>query len=573
MGSAVGTIEDDDEAPELSIKGATVAEGHEGARTPLVFTVTKAGATSKVVTVDYEITGGTAKRGEDYTGSSAGTLTFKPNETTKRITLTVRGDNEQEDDETVEITLSAPTGATLARGQSKATGTITDDDVLQTVAKDWLARFGRTAAETTLDAIARRMNDGAAVDESTLTLAGRQVRLGPAPTAVAAGSTVEPWEDAVARVLTLEDLANGSAFDLERSFAEGTLNVWGASAYNQFEMQPQGEYRMDGSLLSAILGFDHEGANHVLGLAAAYHGGTGAFSGLGTPVARGDLGTDLFSVHPYVRLTFGDFHVGGSVGFGTGGMRIEQAGHPAVETGVGMSILAAADARVDLSLAEAWVLAVQADGLVVQMVSEESDQLPAVEATATRLRLGLENSFAFLVGDGMSLAPVLETAVRYDDGDAETGFGLDIGGGVRFTAAEIGLMVDARGSASLNNWGEEQGDQAPVLRDWGIGGVIRWRLDFDGHGPEVTLVPAYGAQHLAAAPSLDAVVGYRLPAFGGVLTPYSSAEFVGGVQRSYSAGARFEIDRVLEVGAEGTHQQPTIGDAEQVLTLRVRIRQ
>ena len=572
-GEAAGTITNDDAPPVLSISGSSVAEGDKGQTTALNFTVTKSGATNKAATVDYQDTRkGTATSGTDYRAVTSGTLTFAAAETLKTIAVTVIGDAEYEENETVEIKLSNPKDATIAAGKGSAKSTITDDDPLPRVTKDWLARFGRTAADATLDAIARRMNDGAAVGESSLTLAGRRVRLGQAPAAVQSASTVEPWEDAVARVLTIEDLANGSAFDLERSFAEGTLNVWGASAYNQFEMQPQGEYRMDGSLVSAILGFDHEGANHVAGLAAAYHGGTGMFSGLGTPPISGDLGTNLFSVHPYVRLTFGDFHVGGSLGLGTGGLSIEQEGQAAVETGVGMSILAAADARVDLSLAEAWVLAVQTDGLVVHMASEESDQLPAVEAAASRLRLGLENSFVFLVGDGVSLAPVLEAAVRYDDGDAETGFGLDVGGGLRLDASGIGLMVDVRGSASLNNWGEEQEDQASVLRDWGIGGVIHWRLDFGGHGPEVTLAPAYGGQaHLNAVPSLDAAVGYRLPAFGGILTPYSSAELAGGGQRSYSAGARFEIDRALEVGAEGTYLQPTTGDAEQFLTLRVRL--
>ena len=577
-GEAAGTITNDDAAPVLWISGSSVAEGDTGQTTALNFTVTKSGATNKAATVEYEDTRkGTATSGTDYRAVTDGTLTFAAAETVKTIAVTVIGDAEYEENETVEIKLSNPKDATIAAGKGSAKGTITDDDPLPRVAKDWLARFGRTAAAATLDAIARRMNDGAAAvgeSSSSLTVAGRQVRLGQAPAAGRSSSTVEPWEDAVARVLTLEDLADDSAFDLERSFVEGTLNVWGATAYNRFEMPPQDEYRMDGSLVSAILGFDHEGANHVAGLAAAYHGGTGTFSGIGTPPISGDLGTNLFSVHPYVRITFGNVHVGGSFGLGTGGLRIEQQGQSAIETGVGMSLLAAADARVDLSLAEAWVLAVQADGLVVHMVSEESRQLPAVEAAASRLRLGLENSFAFLIGDGVSLAPVLETALRYDDGDAETGFGLDVGGGLRIDASGIGLMVDARGSASLNNWGAKQEDRAPVLRDWGIGGVIHWRLDFDGHGPEVTLAPAYGAQaHLNAVPSLDAVVGYRLPAFGGVLTPYSSAELAGGGQRSYRVGARLELDRGVYLSAEGTRKQPPRGDAEQHFTVQLRLLQ
>ena len=576
--TATGTITDDDDPPALSISGSTVTEGHEGTTAKLVFTVTKTGATSLEATVAYADAGsGTATAGTDYVALRKGKLTFQPADTSKTITVTVKGDNVYEGDETVEITLSDPTGATLARGKSKATGTITDDDVLQTVARDWMARFGRTAAAATVDAIATRMNDAASVDvdQHSVTLAGRRIALaGAAPQPLALQMMVEPWEDAAARGITLQDLAEDSAFDLGRSFAEGYLSVWGASSYHQFESAPKDLYKMDGNLVSAILGADHAGDHHVAGLALAYHGGGGEYGSIGNKDDfAGELEASLFSFHPYVRLTIGDFHVGGSFGAGTGAMNINPDGGKEVETGVTMTALGAVDARYDLSLAPGWLLAVQADAQTVHMVSaEKKPELPALETATNSVRLGLETSYAFLVGEGMSLAPTLEAGLRHDGGDAETGFGLDAGGGLRFTAAAIGLMVDAHGSAALSNWSEEQ-DQAPVLRDWGIGGVIRWRPDFGGHGPEVTLAPAYGGQtYLNAAPSLDAVVGYRLPAFGGILTPYSSAEIAGGGPSSYSAGARF-LDDAVEVSAEGTHRQPTAGDVEQFLTLRVRLRQ
>ena len=105
-----------------------------------------------------------------------------------------------------------------------------------------------------------------------------------------------------------------------------------------------------------------------------------------------------------------------------------------------MPVLAALDARLELSLAEAWVLALQVDGHLVQMVADE--QLPRftrVETNTHRLRLGVENSYAFLIADGVSLAPVLETGLRYDGGDAvETGVGFDIGAGLRLDATVVG---------------------------------------------------------------------------------------------------------------------------------------
>ena len=125
--------------------------------------------------------------------------------------------------------------------------------------------------------------------------------------------------------------------------------MWGATSYNQFEMTPQGTYTMDGSLVSAILGVDHQGDTHVAGLALAYHGGGGDFGGIGK--TEGSLGTNLYSVHPYGRLTFGEaIHVGASLGIGTGDLSItDKDGDALVETGVGMPVLAAVDARMELS--------------------------------------------------------------------------------------------------------------------------------------------------------------------------------------------------------------------------------
>ena len=246
------------------------------------------------------------------------------------------------------------------------------------------------------------------------------------------------------------------------------------------------------------------------GLALAYHGGAGDFSGIGK--TEGSLGTNLYSVHPYARLTFGEaFHVGGSLGIGTGDLSITDKGGAAlVETGAGMPVLAALDARLELSLAEAWILALQADGHVVQMVADERlPRFTRVETGTHRLRLGVENSYAFLITDGVSLAPVLETGLRYDGGDAvETGVGFDVGVGLRLDAAVVGLMVDARGHASLNNWGEGQ-EQAPTLRDWGLGGVIRWRPAGGGMGPEMSLLAGIRRDARRCGPEPEC--GDRLP--------------------------------------------------------------
>ncbi|MHC4646327.1 MAG: Calx-beta domain-containing protein, partial [Planctomycetota bacterium] len=67
-------------------------------------------------TVDYTVTGGTATGGGvDYTLAN-GTLTFVPGDTNEVISIDIVDDGIEDSGETIEITLSNPTGGTLALG-------------------------------------------------------------------------------------------------------------------------------------------------------------------------------------------------------------------------------------------------------------------------------------------------------------------------------------------------------------------------------------------------------------------------------------------------------------------------
>ena len=118
------TITDDD-APSLSIDGASVAEGDAGTSATLTFTVSLTPAATLPVTVDWKTADGTATAGTDYTAAN-GSLTFETGDASKTVEVTVTGDEADEPNETLTVTLSNESGATLA--DATATGTITDDD-------------------------------------------------------------------------------------------------------------------------------------------------------------------------------------------------------------------------------------------------------------------------------------------------------------------------------------------------------------------------------------------------------------------------------------------------------------
>ena len=111
--------------PSVSVAAASVLEGNSGT-TSLTFTVSLSWAASTTVTVAYATSNGTALAGSDYVAKS-GTVTFGPGQTTATVTVTVNGDTVVEPDETLRLTLSAPSGALL--GTASAVGTITNDDV------------------------------------------------------------------------------------------------------------------------------------------------------------------------------------------------------------------------------------------------------------------------------------------------------------------------------------------------------------------------------------------------------------------------------------------------------------
>jgi hypothetical protein len=122
-GQGVGIIGDDE--PRVSISDFTKAEGRSG-NTLFTFTVTLSAPSATPVTVNYSTSNVTATGGEDYTAAS-GTLTFAPGETTKTITINVKGDRKQEANETFFINLfGVSSNATIFDAQG--IGTILNDD-------------------------------------------------------------------------------------------------------------------------------------------------------------------------------------------------------------------------------------------------------------------------------------------------------------------------------------------------------------------------------------------------------------------------------------------------------------
>lgn len=120
-GSGIGTINNDDPVPVLSIADVSVTEGGSAQ-----FVVSATNGNASTMSVQIASAVGTAGAG-DFTAIPGGTvLTFVPGDTSEVIAVATTQDAIDEPTEAFTVTLSGAMNASL--GDASATGTITDDD-------------------------------------------------------------------------------------------------------------------------------------------------------------------------------------------------------------------------------------------------------------------------------------------------------------------------------------------------------------------------------------------------------------------------------------------------------------
>src|SRR5207245_8303435 len=102
-------------------------EGKKNQTTLFTFTVTLSAAYDQAVTMSFRTVNGTATTGDNDYIAKTGTLTFAPGETTKTITIEVKGDSKREANETFYLDLFGNSANSLL-AQKRGIGTIRNDD-------------------------------------------------------------------------------------------------------------------------------------------------------------------------------------------------------------------------------------------------------------------------------------------------------------------------------------------------------------------------------------------------------------------------------------------------------------
>ena len=534
------------ELPLVSVEDGRADERGDRA---VAFKVVLSRSSTRVVSVDYATVDGSAKTGEDYE-RTVGTLVFPAGVTEQAVLVRLLRDARDEGEETFAFMLSNARNARIGNGE--ATGTIENSDPLP---KIWLSRFGRTVADHVSSAVSDRLAkplSGAQVtvggQSVDLTETGDEAWLGETMTALARalGAPEEPGPDggsgsvfgtgsgsgsgsgsgtgpglrgssapdnSMTRDLPGRELLLGSAFNLARA-GNGTgpgLAAWGRVTAGGFDGEAPadgGSVRFDSNVVTGILGADAEWNRLLAGVAVSVSEGEGKFDQPG--VDNGTIESTMTTVSPYARLMVNErVSVWGLAGWGTGDMTIVQAandrGQPerTTRTDLAMRLAALGGRGALLTQDEAGGidLALKADAFHVETEAKAVSNEGDTTVNASRMRLALEGGRAFAL-EGGTLRPSLELGLRHDGGDAETGTGVELGGGVSYAHPATGLSVEAKARMLVAHADSD-------YEEWGVSGAVRLAPGERGRGLSFSLSPTLGATSSASGPDLGRAAGSR----------------------------------------------------------------
>ena len=576
------------------------AEVEEAAGATLDFVVTLGRARPVETSVGYATSDGTATAGSDYTAKS-GRLTFMAGETEMTVEVAVLDDAHDEGSETLTLTLSNPSGAVIDDGE--ATGTITNTDAMP---KAWLARFGRTVAEQVLDAVEDRL-EAPRAEGVEASLAGQLLGgAGPsdealerreaesAMTALAdwmRGETAEEEEGPQgfeSRAVTERDLLLGSSFALTGGSAEtGFGALWGRAAVSGFDGR-DGDLTVDGEVTSAMLGADWTGGRATAGVALAHSRGEGSYR---SPGGDGEAESTLTGLYPYGRYALSErVSFWGVAGYGAGTLTLKPGNGSRIETGMALAMggLGLRGVVVEAPAEGGMELSVKTDAMAVRTTSdaargEDGGNMAAAQADVTRLRLGLQATWhGMSTGSGGVLTPSVEIGVRQDGGDAETGFGADIGAGLSWSDPARGISADVRARGLLAH-------EADGFSERGFSGTLAWDPEpSSALGPSLTLTQTVEATSSGGAEALlgrghleglaanddgaglgqrrlEARLGYGFALFGGRFTGTPEIGLgLSDAHHDYSLGWRLAEARpaglVFGLDVEGKRRESVSGD-------------
>ena len=500
---------------------------------------------------------------------------------------------------------------------SPPAGAVTDAQAeeVATAFNPWLARFGRTVTDQVLETVKQRLQpwrqEGAQVR-----IAGQDIPLAIAPYI---GAPADQEEQPVLQSWLLswqpspQDWVTGSSFALTTNPDPGAsdggyLSFWGQGAIAGFDGR-QDQLSLEGQVTTTLVGADWVTGQWTAGVTLGRSTGAGDYRQ--SDCAAADpcsiaVETTLTGVYPYLGgVQLGD-HVEAwaAAGYGRGDLTLRPDDDKALSTDLTVTMGAAGlhSQLLQPANGDGFSVAFKGDARFTRATSEAVNRaegnLAAAEADVWLIRAGIEAARPMAVGAAATFIPSFEMGVRLDGGDADTGFGTDIGAGLAFSSPQKGLRLDLKARGLMAH-------EAAGFQEWGAAASLTWEPQPDSeHGLSAGLTQSWGASpsggmeallqrrsmaelaatdndgavRFVAAGRLEAELGYGLPLWDGAftLTPNIGFAFSETV-RDYRIGWRLSPTpspaaayHPLELELDATRSETTGGDgsAEHGVMLR-----
>ena len=477
---------------------------------------------------------------------------------------------------------------------AEATGTINNTDPMP---QAWMVRFGRTVGSQVVDALNARLEGSGG---SHVTVAGINV-IG-APGEEPALTDEDPFglpewaknaeREAEAQTITADDLRLRSAFHLSSGgggAGEGpAFTAWGRVATGGFEAE-EDDVTMDGDVTTGLIGFDAEWERALAGVMFSQSEGEGSYRL--DPALGYDDGTvqsTLSGVYPYARVDLNArVSAWALAGVGSGELTLHRDGAKPIPTDLSMRMgaLGVKGQVLDGTGPSRLAMNVKSDAMWVATKSERTSDMIATEGNVTRLRLIIEGERVFEAGNGATFTPNAQVGLRHDGGDAETGSGVEVGAGLRYTIGAMTIEAQARTLVA---------HEASGYNEWGASAAIRVTPSPSGRGLTLSIAPAWGQtgsaaeqlwsahdarafgsdQEFEASSRLEMDAGYGIGFADnrGVLTPYVGMTLGDGGNRTVRTGTRWQLGPDVVVGLEATRQASDASEPANELMLRAALR-
>ncbi len=259
----------------------------------------------------------------------------------------------------------------------------------------------------------------------------------------------------------------------------GSFSVWGGFDAQSFEGDGY-----SGDATSLFLGVDVQtNVCWLFGVSIASNTGESDYT---WGSATQTMETSLTTILPYVRYQPTDGKSSFYGVFGSGSGEAESTVVNASNQTSDLSLnLGLGGMRYEFAEAGNFDLAFRGDiGFASIETASGDGAIDGLSADVNRIRAGVEASMQVDPGNGGSVVPFGELAVRNDGGDGVTGSGLEVAGGIRFSQDQFSF--EARGRLTAAHGGEEFSEQ-------GISVVAAFQPAQDGTGFSLSVAPSWGS--------------------------------------------------------------------------------